>query len=38
VLSVGRLDRAKRNDLLVEAAKRDPSLRVVHNPPRVRFL
>jgi glycosyltransferase involved in cell wall biosynthesis len=29
VLSVGRLDRAKRNDLLVEAAKRDPSLRVV---------
>jgi glycosyltransferase involved in cell wall biosynthesis len=29
VLSVGRLDRAKRNDLLVEAAKRDPSLRIV---------
>ena len=29
VLSVGRLDRAKRNDLLVEAAKRDPSMRVV---------
>ena len=29
VLSVGRLDRAKRNDLLVEAAKLDPSLRVV---------
>ena len=29
VLSVGRLDRAKRNDLLLEAAKRDRSLRVV---------
>jgi glycosyltransferase involved in cell wall biosynthesis len=29
VLSVGRLDRAKRNDLLVEAAKREPSLRIV---------
>jgi glycosyltransferase involved in cell wall biosynthesis len=29
VLSVGRLDRAKRNDLLVEAAKRDRSLRIV---------
>jgi glycosyltransferase involved in cell wall biosynthesis len=29
VLSVGRLDRAKRNDLLVQAAKRDASLRVV---------
>jgi glycosyltransferase involved in cell wall biosynthesis len=29
VLSVGRLDRAKRNDLLVEAAKRDGSLRIV---------
>src|SRR5207237_7375324 len=29
VLSVNRLDRAKRIDLLVEAAKGDPSLRVV---------
>jgi glycosyltransferase involved in cell wall biosynthesis len=29
VLSVNRLDRAKRIDLLVEAAKRDPSLRLV---------
>jgi glycosyltransferase involved in cell wall biosynthesis len=29
VLSVNRLDRAKRIDLLVEAAKLDPSLRVV---------
>jgi glycosyltransferase involved in cell wall biosynthesis len=29
VLSVGRLDRAKRLDLLIEAAKREPSLRVV---------
>jgi glycosyltransferase involved in cell wall biosynthesis len=29
VLSVGRLDRAKRNDLLIEAAKRDATLRVV---------
>ena len=29
VLSVNRLDRAKRIDLLVEAAKADPSLRVV---------
>jgi glycosyltransferase involved in cell wall biosynthesis len=29
VLSVNRLDRAKRIDLLIEAAKRDPSLRVV---------
>jgi glycosyltransferase involved in cell wall biosynthesis len=29
VLSVGRLDRAKRVDLLLEAAKRDSSLRVV---------
>jgi len=29
VLSVNRLDRAKRIDLLVAAAKRDPSLRVV---------
>jgi glycosyltransferase involved in cell wall biosynthesis len=29
VLSVNRLDRAKRIDLLVEAAERDPSLRVV---------
>lgn len=28
-LSVGRLDRAKRNDLLLEAAALDPSLRVV---------
>ena len=29
VLSVGRLDRAKRNDLLLEAAALDPSIRVV---------
>ncbi|HEY6962608.1 MAG TPA: glycosyltransferase family 4 protein [Gaiellaceae bacterium] len=29
VFTVGRLDRAKRNDLLVEAATREPSLRVV---------
>jgi glycosyltransferase involved in cell wall biosynthesis len=29
VLSVNRLDRAKRIDLLLEAARRDPSLRVV---------
>ncbi len=29
VLSVNRLDRAKRIDLLVEAAKREPALRVV---------
>jgi len=29
VLSVGRLDRAKRNDLLLEAAALDPALRVV---------
>jgi glycosyltransferase involved in cell wall biosynthesis len=29
VLSVNRLDRAKRIDLLIEAAKADPSLRVV---------
>ena len=29
VLSVGRLDRAKRNDLLLEAAAIDPALRVV---------
>jgi glycosyltransferase involved in cell wall biosynthesis len=29
VLSVNRLDRAKRIDLLIEAAKREPSLRVV---------
>jgi glycosyltransferase involved in cell wall biosynthesis len=29
VLSVNRLDRAKRIDLLIEAAKRDPALRVV---------
>jgi glycosyltransferase involved in cell wall biosynthesis len=29
VLSVGRLDRAKRNDLLLEAAALDPDLRVV---------
>src|SRR5204863_721875 len=29
VLSVNRLDRAKRIDLLIEAAKRDGSLRVV---------
>ena len=29
VLSVGRLDRAKRNDLLLEAAALDPGLRVV---------
>ncbi|HZQ82809.1 MAG TPA: glycosyltransferase family 4 protein [Gaiellaceae bacterium] len=29
VFSVGRLDRAKRLDLLIEAARREPSLRVV---------
>jgi glycosyltransferase involved in cell wall biosynthesis len=29
VLSVNRLDRAKRIDLLIDAARRDPSLRVV---------
>jgi len=29
VLSVGRLDRAKRNDLLLEAAALDPALRIV---------
>jgi len=29
VLSVNRLDRAKRIDLLIEAAKREPSMRVV---------
>ena len=29
VLSVNRLDRAKRIDLLIEAAKRDPALRIV---------
>jgi glycosyltransferase involved in cell wall biosynthesis len=29
LLSVGRLDRAKRNDLLLEAAALDPALRVV---------
>ena len=29
VLSVNRLDRAKRIDLLIEAVKRDPSLRIV---------
>ncbi len=29
VLSVGRLDRAKRNDLLLEAAALDPSLKVI---------
>ncbi|MFL5927340.1 MAG: glycosyltransferase family 4 protein [Gaiellaceae bacterium] len=29
VLSVNRLDRAKRIDLLIEAAKRDPSVRIV---------
>jgi glycosyltransferase involved in cell wall biosynthesis len=29
VLSVNRLDRAKRIDLLIEAAKREPSLRIV---------
>jgi glycosyltransferase involved in cell wall biosynthesis len=40
VLSVGRLDRAKRNDLLVEAARRDPALRIVitgDGPDRVRL-
>lgn len=40
VLSVGRLDRAKRNDLLIEATKRDPSLRVVitgEGPDRARL-
>ena len=29
VLSVNRLDRAKRIDLLIEAAKAEPSLRIV---------
>jgi glycosyltransferase involved in cell wall biosynthesis len=40
VLSVNRLDRAKRIDLLVGAAKRDPSLRVViagEGPDRARL-
>jgi glycosyltransferase involved in cell wall biosynthesis len=40
VLSVNRLDRAKRIDLLVAAAKRDPSLRVViagEGPDRARL-
>ena len=40
VLSVNRLDRAKRIDLLVEAAKTDPSLRVViagEGPDRARL-
>jgi glycosyltransferase involved in cell wall biosynthesis len=40
VLSVNRLDRAKRIDLLIEAAKREPSLRVVitgEGPDRARL-
>jgi glycosyltransferase involved in cell wall biosynthesis len=40
VLSVNRLDRAKRIDLLIEAAKREPSLRVViagDGPDRARL-
>jgi glycosyltransferase involved in cell wall biosynthesis len=40
VLSVNRLDRAKRIDLLLEAAKSDPSLRVVvvgDGPDRARL-
>jgi glycosyltransferase involved in cell wall biosynthesis len=40
VLSVGRLDRAKRNDLLVDAAKRDASMRIVitgEGPDRARL-
>ena len=39
VLSVNRLDRAKRIDLLIEAVKRDPSLRAVitgQGPDRAR--
>jgi glycosyltransferase involved in cell wall biosynthesis len=41
VLSVGRLDRAKRVDLLIQAAKVDPSLRIViagDGPDRERLL
>jgi glycosyltransferase involved in cell wall biosynthesis len=40
VLSVNRLDRAKRIDLLIEAVKRDPSLRAVitgEGPDRARL-
>jgi glycosyltransferase involved in cell wall biosynthesis len=40
VLSVNRLDRAKRIDLLIEAARREPSLRVVivgEGPERARL-
>jgi glycosyltransferase involved in cell wall biosynthesis len=40
VLSVNRLDRAKRIDLLIEAAKADPSLRIViagEGPDRTRL-
>jgi glycosyltransferase involved in cell wall biosynthesis len=40
VLSVNRLDRAKRIDLLIEAAKREPSLRIVvtgDGPDRARL-
>ena len=40
VLSVNRLDRAKRIDLLIEAAKREPSLRIViagEGPDRARL-
>jgi glycosyltransferase involved in cell wall biosynthesis len=40
VLSVNRLDRAKRIDLLIEAAKQEPSLRVVitgEGPDRARL-
>jgi glycosyltransferase involved in cell wall biosynthesis len=40
VLSVGRLDRAKRVELLLEAARREPSLRVVvagDGPERARL-
>ena len=40
ILSVNRLDRAKRIDLLIEAAKTDPSLRIViagEGPDRARL-
>jgi glycosyltransferase involved in cell wall biosynthesis len=40
VLSVNRLDRAKRIDLLIEAAKREPTLRIVvtgEGPDRTRL-
>ena len=40
VLSVNRLDRAKRIDLLIEAAKREPALRIVitgEGPDRARL-